>query len=216
MIGDAAGAADPQRAAVLSALDVSRETAARLDAFCAALGRWAPRINLIARGTLPDLWQRHILDSAQLLPLAPPQARSWADLGSGAGFPGLIVAILAAEVAPRLEVTLVESDARKAAFLGEAARAAGVAVRVIAARAEAATPLGAEVVSARALAPLPQLLPLVHRHLAPGGTALLPKGATHRRELDDALERWRFSVQKHPSRTDPAAVVLAIGDLARA
>jgi 16S rRNA (guanine527-N7)-methyltransferase len=207
---------DAGRAAALAALDVSRETAARLDAFAAVLGRWAPRINLVARGTLADLWRRHIFDSAQLLPLAPAGARIWADLGSGAGFPGLIVAILAAEAAPRLEVTLVEADARKAAFLAEAARVAEAPVRILAERAEAAAPLAADVVSARALAPLPALLPLVHRHLAPGGVALLPKGAGHGRELDAALECWRFSVQKHPSRTDPAAAILAIGDLARA
>lgn len=207
--------AEAGRAEALAALDVSRETAGRLDAFAAVLRRWAPRINLVARGTLPDLWTRHILDSAQLLPLAPPGARTWADLGSGAGFPGLIVAILAAEQAPGLSVVLVEADARKAAFLAEAARAAGVAARIVAERAESAAPLASDVVSARAVAPLPALLPLVHRHLAPGGTALLPKGAGHAAELDAALERWRFSVQKHPSRTDPAAVILAIGDLAR-
>lgn len=204
------------RADALAALNVSRETAARLDTYAALLEKWNPAINLVAKSTLAELWRRHILDSAQLLALAPPGARLWADLGSGGGFPGLVVAILAADTAPDLRLTLVESDRRKAAFLETVLRETGISATVAAERIEDLAPLEADIVSARALAPLPALLGHAHRHLAPGGIALFPKGARHRGEIAESLERWRFSVQKHPSRTDPDAVILSIGDIERA
>lgn len=208
--------AESGRAAALAALDVSRETEARLDAFVALVAKWNPAINLVARSTLPEIWNRHVLDSAQVFDLAPQGARHWADLGAGGGFPGIVVAILAAERAPQIKITLVESDQRKAAFLREAIRATGVKATVCADRIESLNPLMADVLSARALAPLSQLLAHAERHLAPGGVAIFPKGATHGAELAESLERWRFSVQKHPSRTDPDAVLLRIGDIARA
>jgi 16S rRNA (guanine527-N7)-methyltransferase len=204
------------RAEVLAALNVSRETTARLDSYAALLAKWNPAINLVAKSTLPDLWTRHILDSAQLLDLAPKGARHWADLGSGGGFPGLVIAILAAEKAPTLRVTLVESDLRKATFLSTVVRECGLTTTVCAERIESLPPLRADVLTARALAPLDGLLAHAERHLAEGGIAIFPKGATHEAELASALEHWRFSVQKHPSRTDSDAVLLVIGDIARA
>lgn len=207
---------DRGRAAVLAALDVSRETIERLDTYVALLAKWNPAINLVARSTLPELWTRHILDSAQLLELAPERARHWADLGSGGGFPGLVIAILAAEKRPELRVTLVESDLRKAAFLNTVVREVGLSTVICAERIESLPPLKADVLSGRALAPLTDLLAHAERHLAEGGLALFPKGAAHKAEIAEALERWRFSVQKHPSRTDPEAVLLSIGDIARA
>jgi 16S rRNA (guanine527-N7)-methyltransferase len=206
----------PGRAAVLAALDVSRETTARLDTYAALLTKWNPAINLVAKSTLPEFWTRHILDSAQLLKLAPNSARHWADLGSGGGFPGLVIAILAAEKRPELQVTLVESDLRKATFLNTVVRETGLSTRVCAERVESLPPLKADVLSARALAPLGDLLAHAERHLAEGGLAIFPKGAAHESEIAEALERWRFSVQKHPSRTDSEAVLLCIGDIARA
>lgn len=197
-------------------LDVSRETRVRLDSFARTLHDWAPRINLVARSTLDALEERHIADSAQLFALRPVDARHWADLGTGGGFPGLVIAILAAEQAPDLRVTLVESDRRKAAFLAAAARAADVRPTILAERAESLPPLAADVLSARALAPLGRLLAHAERHLAPGGTALFPKGAAHAQEIAEALAAWRFTVQKIPSRTDPSGVVLAIQGVARA
>ncbi|GAB4381915.1 16S rRNA (guanine(527)-N(7))-methyltransferase RsmG [Albidovulum sp.] len=194
---------------------VSRETLDRLEALAALLTRWNPRINLVSARTLPQLWTRHFLDSAQLLDLAPPAARHWADLGSGGGFPGLVVAILAAEQRPGLAVTLVESDQRKAAFLQTAARTLGLDLRVVAARIEAVPPLAADILSARALAPLPVLLSHAERHLAAGGTALFPKGASLARELAEALESWRFSHKKIASLTDPDSVILSIGGISR-
>ncbi len=196
-------------------LDVSRETAARLAAFVETLTKWQQHINLVSRATMDHLWQRHIADSAQLFELRPPGALHWADLGTGGGFPGLIVAILAADRAPDLRITLVESDRRKAAFLATAARAADVAPDIRAERIESLAPLRADVLSARALAPLPQLLAYSERHLSSGGTGLFPKGAAHAQEISDALASWRFRVQKHSSRTDPAGTILAIDGVSR-
>ncbi|WP_126975243.1 16S rRNA (guanine(527)-N(7))-methyltransferase RsmG [Frigidibacter oleivorans] len=197
-----------------SLADVSRETRDRLETYESLLRKWNPAINLVAKSTLGDLWTRHFRDSAQLFDLCPAGATRWADLGSGGGFPGLVVAILAAERAPGLAVTLVESDVRKAAFLSTVARETGLNVRVLADRIEAVAPLSADVLSARALAPLPQLLAFAERHLAPGGRALLPKGANHAAEIAEALASWRFDLQKHPSQTDSQAVILEVTGVA--
>ncbi|MCC6006276.1 MAG: class I SAM-dependent methyltransferase [Rhodobacteraceae bacterium] len=174
------------------------------------LQRWSGAINLVARPTLQDVWTRHILDSAQLWALRPARGALWADLGAGAGFPGLVIAAIAAEQAPGMAVALVESDQRKCAFLRSAAREMGLAPAIHTARAEVLPPLGADVVSARALAPLPLLWPMVRRHLAPGASALLPKGARAGAELAEALALWPLAVQKTQSWTDPNAVVLTI------
>lgn len=207
---------DGGRAAALAALDVSRETTERLDAFVALLAKWNPAINLVSRATLADVWMRHILDSGQLWRHAPDGIKSWVDLGTGGGFPGLVVAVLAAETRPELRVTLVESDLRKSAFLSSAIQKMGLTTTVCAERSESLMPLGADVLSARALAPLTELLAHAERHLAQGGRAFFPKGASHAEEIAEALERWRFSVQKIPSRTESEAVILSIGDIARA
>lgn len=198
----------------LPGLDLPRATLERLEALEALVRRWTARINLVAPSTLPELWTRHIADSAQLWPLAPPGAAAWADLGSGGGFPGLVIAALAADRgSPR--VALIESDGRKCAFLRSAARELSLPATVLDRRAEAAPPQAAAVVSARALAPLPALLPLVARHLAPGGTALLPKGRGHAAELDAARAAgWRFAVEALPSATDPSARILRLRNLA--
>ncbi|WP_114966982.1 16S rRNA (guanine(527)-N(7))-methyltransferase RsmG [Alkalilacustris brevis] len=200
---------------LLAGLNVSRETVVRLEAYADLLRKWTRAINLISAKTADSLWERHIMDSAQLFLLLPPGARTWLDLGSGGGLPGLVVAIIAHEKAPDLHVTLVESDARKAAFLRTAAKGAGVDVGIEVARAESLSPMAADVVSARALAPLPDLLGLAERHLAPGGRAILPKGRNYANEIAAALETWRFSVQKYPSRTDPDSVILSIEGLSR-
>ncbi|WP_102223927.1 16S rRNA (guanine(527)-N(7))-methyltransferase RsmG [Acidimangrovimonas sediminis] len=199
--------------AFLAARDVSRETLGRLTTYAALLEKWNPAINLVARSTLGDLWSRHFLDSTQVFDLRPAETGRWVDLGSGGGFPGLVLAILAADEAPDLRVILVESDQRKATFLRTAARETGVTVEVHASRIEDLAPLDADVVSARALAPLSPLLGLATPHLKAGGRGLFPKGATHDREIAEALASWSFEVQKYPSRTDPDSVILSIGDL---
>jgi len=203
------------RNAFLAARHVSRETLERLDLYAALLAKWNPAINLVSKATLSELWTRHFLDSAQIFDLAPAAARRWADLGSGGGFPGMIVAILAAAERPGLSVTLVESDARKSAFLTRVAQETGIPADIRTARAESLPRLQADVLSARALAPLSRLLPLAQQHLVEGGEALFPKGAQHAQEIATALETWRFAVQKYPSRTDSAGVILKIGGISR-
>lgn len=197
-------------------MDVSRETEERLGILADLLLRWTARINLVAPDSLADLKRRHIEDSAQLLPLAPPDWGHWADLGSGAGFPGLVVAILAQELPGARRVTLVESDGRKSAFLRTVLRETGVAADVLTARIENLSPLSADVVSARALAPLPRLLDLAAPHMAPGATAIFPKGRRADDEVKEALERWRFTCQKISSATDDEAVILKLGEIERA
>lgn len=193
-------------------LAVPPEAEERLRAFAALAARWTQRINLVAPSTVPQMWERHVLDSAQLLPLAPSGARTWADLGAGGGFPGIVLAVLGGEA---LRVTLVESDARKGAFLRTAARELGLSVTVLDGRAEEVEPLAADVVSARALAPLPRLLPLVARHLGPGGMAILPKGRDWAAEVGAARAGgWRFALDARPSATDPRARLLVVADLA--
>jgi 16S rRNA (guanine527-N7)-methyltransferase len=198
----------------LPGLDLPPATLERLEAFEALARRWTDKINLVAPSTVPDLWTRHVADSAQLWPQAPPGAQTWADLGSGGGFPGIVIAILAADIgAPR--ITLIESDQRKCAFLRTVLRELSIKATILDQRAEAAPPQAADVVSARALAPLPTLLPLVARHLAPGGTALLPKGRDHAAELDAARAAgWSFTAEALPSATDRSARVLRLRDLA--
>ena len=195
---------------------VSRETRRRFEVFSKTFQTWNGSINLVSRRDAAQLWTRHIRDSAQLFTLRRPTDWSWLDIGTGGGFPGLIIAILAADTDPDLQVTLVESDHRKAAFLRSAALACGVQPKILTHRAESIPPQAADVVSARALAPLPQLLEHADRHLAPTGRALFPKGARSDAELASALATWHFTVQKIPSQTDPEGVILAIEGVRRA
>jgi 16S rRNA (guanine527-N7)-methyltransferase len=193
------------------AFDVSRETCERLETHLALLRKWNPRINLVAPSTLATAWTRHVADSAQLWPLLPADAHLWLDLGSGAGFPGLVVAALAAEQAPELTARLVESDGRKAAFLATVIREAGLPAEVLTERWERLPPQAADVVSARALAPLADLLGAVEKHRRPGGIGLFPKGETVHNELAEASVRWRFDHKLIASRTEPRAAILEIG-----
>lgn len=195
--------------------DVSRETTGRLEIYADLLRRWNPKINLVSKSTIANLWARHMLDSAQIFGLAPDSAQTWGDLGSGGGFPGAVVAIMAQELRPGMSVTLIESDQRKATFLRTVARETGTAFAVRAERIEATEPLAADVISARALAPLTDLLFFAKRHLALGGVAIFPKGANARNEIAAALETWRFDCETYPSETDEEAVILKIGDIER-
>jgi 16S rRNA (guanine527-N7)-methyltransferase len=189
---------------------VSRETLARLDAYAALLWQWSARINLVGASTLPDLWRRHFLDSAQLFPLVPAAAQSLVDLGSGAGFPGLVLAIIGV---PGVE--LIESDARKCAFLREAARIAAAPVTIRNARIEALPPqVAAAVVTARGVAPLDRLLVLAQRFIGPNTVCLFPKGEAAAQEVAAAQHAWRMDVTTHQSRSDPRGVVLCLSRVA--
>ncbi len=203
-----------ERDSFLSQVDVSRETLERLDNYAALLSKWNPAINLVAPSTLQHLWKRHFLDSAQVLELAP-NAKKWVDIGTGGGFPGMIIAILAAQMRPNMRVTCIESDLRKATFLRNVARETGVDVQVISERIEQVEPLSADVLSARALAPLTKLLGFAERHLSLNGRALFLKGVSYADEVKEALENWRFQVDTYASKTDPNAVILTLGDISR-
>ncbi len=195
--------------------DVSRETFARLEAFSALVLKWTEKINLIAKGTKDDIWHRHILDSAQVWTGAPKAWTHWVDIGSGGGFPGIVVACIAVEKRPGTRFTLIESDQRKATFLRTAARELGLPVTVIANRIEAVEPQRADVLSARALASLDLLLNFAEIHLSPTGTALFQKGRGADQEISEAKSKWTFDFTCLPSITDPEANLICIRDIAR-
>jgi 16S rRNA (guanine527-N7)-methyltransferase len=180
-------------------------TVARLAVHLDLLARWQRRINLVGADTLADPWRRHVLDSAQLAPLLPAGTRSVADLGSGAGFPGLVLAILAA-----VPIHLVDSDSRKAAFLGEAARLTATPATVHNARLEHLAGLNADIVTARACAPLPRLLALARPHLAPGGCCLFLKGRSVEAELTAARQTWIIRAETLPSVSDAGGRIVRI------
>lgn len=192
-------------------LGVSRETLDRLRAYLDLLERWQRTINLVGGGTLADPWRRHILDCGQLWRHWPAAAKRTVDLGSGAGLPGIVLAALGAP-----DVHLIESDQRKAAFLREASRACGVAVTVHAARIEAVPALAADVVTSRALAPLPQLLAYAERHVHPGTTCLFLKGRNASSELTEAARSWTMAASWVASLSDPDARVLILREIRRA
>ena len=195
---------------------VPRETLAQLVVYKELLEHTQPRLNLVGPATLPEAWNRHFFDSAQLLPLIPAGARRVVDLGSGAGFPGLVLAILA----PRLEMHLIEGNRHKAGFLAEVARQTGAARRVTIhatriAHATAKLAGSADVVTARALAELEELLALAAPLLANGGVAILPKGAKAEAELTRAAKKWKMHAERIPSRSDPSGTIFRISDLVR-
>jgi 16S rRNA (guanine527-N7)-methyltransferase len=202
-------AADRERA--LQLVPVSRETAERIDAVVALLLKWQRTTNMVAPSTIPTLWTRHVADSLQLLALAP-QARSWVDLGSGGGFPGLMIACALANE-PGAIVHLVESNARKAAFLREAVRLSGVPAQVHAMRIENFVVTfgeSADVVTARALAPLNDLLAAAYPLLKRGPLGLFPKGQDVEAELTDASKCWKIQSTLVPSQTDLTGRIVVV------
>ena len=202
------------RERILAEHDVPHETSALLDTYVAQLTRWQRVKNLVGPATLAEVWTRHIADALQLLALAP-DARTWLDLGSGAGIPGLILAIAGRE-RPGFSVTLVESNARKCAFLTETARLTGAPATIRNARIESviADYIGADIVCARALAPLPQLLAWSAPLLKTGTTGLFLKGRDASAELTAAAQHWRFDYDLVPSRTDSAGRIVRVTALA--
>jgi 16S rRNA (guanine527-N7)-methyltransferase len=202
---------EADRARALALVPVSRETEARLDRFVALLTAWQQRINLIAPSTESILWTRHIADSLQLLALAPG-ALTWADLGSGGGFPGVVLACALVDV-PGAHVHLVESNMKKAAFLREAVRVTGApatvhAVRIVDFVEKFAVPV--DVVTARALAPLCELLPMAYGLLKKGARGLFPKGQDVATELTEAAKCWNIQTSLVASVTDPAARIVIV------
>ena len=200
--------------AFLAAFDVSRETLSRLVTYERLLRQWQKAVNLVASATLTEVWHRHFADSAQLVRLIPPAATRLVDLGSGGGFPGLVVAALLAESSAACRVTLVESDTRKAAFLREAGRQLALPVDILVTRIESAETrvklAAAEVVTARALAPLPRLLGWLAPVLQPDCVALLLKGRDAQAEVEQARTSFDFQSRLVPSQTSPDARIVVV------
>lgn len=189
---------------------VSRETLDRLKIYADALMVWNKKVNLIGRSTVDDLWRRHFLDSAQLYPLFSPNSESLLDLGSGAGFPGLVLAIMGCP-----QVHMVESDRKKAAFLREAARLTGTPAQVHSVRIEALDPFPVDIVTARALAPLSDLLNWAEPFLGPGSTCLFLKGRNVEDELTDLRKMWETEIVRRPSCTDSESTVVCMRGVRR-
>jgi 16S rRNA (guanine527-N7)-methyltransferase len=199
------------RRAALRLVPVSRETEARLAVFVDLLDRWRRKTNLIADSTFPSVWTRHIADSAQLIALAP-DAKRWVDMGSGAGFPGLVIAIELADV-PGAVVHCIESDQRKCAFLREAARATGAAAQIHALRVEAIAPenLGpVDAVTARAFAPLPLTLKLARPWMERGAVAVFPRGESARDQIAALPQAGPYAIETISSVVNPKAAILRI------
>lgn len=205
--------------------DVSRETLVAFEIYESELKKWQRAVNLVGPATLDDIWRRHFIDSAQLVPLIPPRDDGRApvilDVGSGAGFPGLVLAILSATGAvppPGFEVHLVEANGRKCAFLREVARRTGAEVTVHQKRVESLAPFAVDVITARACAPLPKLLDLVGHFIDDPQICpffLFLKGKTAREELTESAKKWKMRSEIFTSMTGADGVVLRLKDVAR-
>ena len=195
--------------------NVSRETMARLENYATMLRHWNKTINLVAPSTLDDLWVRHILDSAQLYPHIPENARRLTDIGSGAGFPALVLAAIAAQDNPALSFCLIESDARKCAFLRNVAREMEINIEILTQRIEQAHPKRACVLTARALAPLVQLLNSAKDLLNKDGICLFLKGKNCAKEIETARQQMSFIENATASISHRDGIVLTVAQIKR-
>lgn len=198
-----------------TSFDVSRETLLNLKSYVDLIIKWNPKINLVSKSTLDDIWNRHIEDSLQVYFQAERPEGTWLDIGSGGGLPGLVVAILAKENAPDLKVRMIESDQRKSVFLRTVIRELSLNASVETQRIEKAIPAKADILSARALADLSDLLGFAELHLDQNGYCLFPKGKNWRNEIKNAEESWRFEYDVFTSVTDADAVVLKVREVER-
>lgn len=192
---------------------VSRETLDKLAVFADLLARWNRTARLVSPSTLGSIWHRHMLDSAQLLDHIPEEAGKVVDIGTGGGFPGLVLSIIAAERRPHTRFVLVDGNARKCEFLREVCRRTGTGAEIRDVRDNELEPQRADVVTARAVAPLGRLLGMTNRHLSEGGICVFLKGREVATEIESAAKSWRFGVTAAPSRTDGCGRVLLITEL---
>lgn len=212
----AAAAVDDAVSALDGIVSVSRETEIRLERFVAALRKWQAAENLIAPSTLSSVWRRHVADSAQLVKYFPNE-RVWVDLGSGAGFPGLVTAILLADQ-PGAQVHLIESNGRKCAFLRQVIRDTEAPAEVHQGRIERLLgnwPLPVDMISARGLAPLKRLFLLAEPLFQAGASGAFHKGQDFVREIEETAKSWECDLVSYPSLTDPKGVILTIRHLRR-
>ncbi|MFA3920061.1 16S rRNA (guanine(527)-N(7))-methyltransferase RsmG [Ruegeria hyattellae] len=203
-----------EAARAVSGFDVSRETIERLTIFAELVKKWNPRINLVSKSSLESLWTRHFVDSLQVFQCADLGGH-WVDIGSGGGFPGLVTAIAAMDRHVDHRFTLIESDHRKCVFLRTVIRETGCSAKVLTERIESVDPQQADILSARALADLDTLLSFCDRHLKPNGLGLFAKGASWKKEVDNAAKQWNFITDAITSLTEPNAVILKIRGIAR-
>lgn len=201
---------------LLPGLIVSRETLEDLKTYAAALEVWTKRINLVSRASVPYIWDRHILDSAQLWLHRPERTRDWLDLGSGGGLPGLVIAIIGREHHADFRVTLVESDSRKTVFLHRVIHDLILNATVVNKRIESQDIGTFDIVSARAFAPLPKLLGFAAPYISSGAIGLFPKGQKANSELTEARKDWHIASTAHDSLTDSNAQILKVTEVARA
>lgn len=194
--------------------DVSRETMERLKGFEQLVQKWNPTINLVSKNDLTNLWERHIVDSLQVANECTAYEK-WVDIGSGGGFPGVIVAIVAKEKNSSATHTLIESDLRKGTFLRTAIRELDLNATVITRRIEDTEPQQADVLSARALATLDKLFGFAEQHLKKDGQAIFPKGQSASKEIEEAEKSWHFSYRRIQSTTNPEASLLVCRNIER-
>jgi 16S rRNA (guanine527-N7)-methyltransferase len=195
-----------------AASNVSRETLSRLKLFVGLLKDWNSRLNLVSAKSLEDVWRRHIWDSAQLADLISSSATSLVDMGSGAGFPGLVLALVLRERGA-VRAVLYEATTKKCSFLAEAAAQTGAPVEIRNGRIEKAEPEPFDIVTARACAPLDQLLGYTQPFQGPGTTNLFLKGQSVGAELTEVSKSWKMKMLRHPSRSDPSGVILEVQEL---
>ncbi len=207
---------DKAKEILLSDLNVSRETLLDLIRMVDLLKKWNSTINLVGRASVEEVWARHILDSAQMWALRPQNLKTWVDLGSGGGFPALVLAILAKKEAPDVSFHMIESDARKCAYLRNVSRETSLNASIHTIRIEDIEPIKAEVVSARALAPVETLLGYSRHFLSDGAYCLFLKGKSCAREVELARESWCFQSEKIKSRSDEMGSILKVWNIKRA
>lgn len=191
--------------------NVSRETFSRLEAFIELLTQWNPRINLVSKNSVAEVWQRHVLDSAQLLRYIPQDSKILSDFGSGGGFPGVVLAFLR----PWREVHLIESDARKCAFLTQATALCPGNIHIHTQRIETLSPWESDIITARALAPVDKLFELLSCFIQKSKISLFLKGQNVVEELDIASKCWDFSYHLHPSITEEQARIIEVQHVSR-
>ncbi len=197
-------------------LDVSRETIERLQIYERLVRKWNPAINLISKATITEIWGRHIRDSLQIANILPQRRQNFADFGSGGGFPGMVLAIHAHDAQKDSRFTLVESDKRKSVFLRTVARETGIRCTILDARIENIDPLGADIVTARALASLSELFELSKQHGHAETKYIFMKGQKFGEEVEEARKQWTFDIETHESLTDKDSRILEIWGLERA
>lgn len=195
--------------------NVSRETFKLLKDYEASLAEWQKKFNLVSNSSLEDSWNRHFVDSAQLFQYIPEQAKTLLDFGSGAGFPGMVLAIMAADRTPYLNVKLIESTGKKTLYLNEVKKITGVKVEIINERVEKLPPQKADVITSRAMASLNELLQYTYRFTTPQTVCIFPKGRRYAEEIAEAKKYWNFDCQIHDSLTSLEGKILVISRLLR-